>query len=102
MVAFMVHTKRNHLFFTVLAMASLVAGCRMAHARFAIDIATAACIVANSSRADEDVAKICGIVDALDDPMRELLKASREQVAAAQAKGEVAGAVKCLGQDGGK
>jgi len=71
-------------------------------ARTVLDIATTTCIIANAGRPDAEVKAICGIVDALDDPMRELLKASREQAAAAQAKGEVAGAVKCLGQDGGK
>lgn len=50
-------------------------------ARGVLDVATATCLVANSDRSDADVARICGIVDALDEPMRELLKSSRERVA---------------------
>lgn len=50
-------------------------------ARSVLDVATATCIVANSDKPDSEVKAICGIVDALDEPMRELLKSSRDRVA---------------------
>ena len=50
-------------------------------ARGALDIANAVCITRESWRSDAEVKSICGIVDALDEPMRELLKSSRERVA---------------------
>ncbi len=56
-----------------------------AFARGVLDVANATCIVANADRSDAEVRSICGIVDALDEPMRELLKASREKVAAERA-----------------
>ena len=64
-------------------------------ARGAIDVLSATCIVANSGKTDEDIRQICGIVDALDGPMRELLKTSREQTRLARARGEFAGDVRC-------
>jgi hypothetical protein len=50
-------------------------------ARGVLDVATATCLVANSDKSDDQIRQICGIVDALDEPMRELLKSSRERVA---------------------
>jgi hypothetical protein len=64
-------------------------------ARTAIDVAQATCIVANSDKSDAEVKAICGIVDALDGPMRDLLKSSREQVRHAREQGEWSGAVRC-------
>jgi hypothetical protein len=69
-------------------------------ARTVLDIATTTCIIANSDRPDAEVKAICGIIDALDDPMRELLKSSREKTAAARSKGEVVGAASCLSDAG--
>ncbi len=56
-------------------------------ARTAIDALTAACIIANAALPDDRVKQVCGIVDAFDGPMKDLLKASREQVAKARAEG---------------
>jgi len=50
-------------------------------ARSVLDISQSVCIVANSDKPDSEVKAICGVLDALDEPMRELLKSSRERVA---------------------
>ena len=70
-------------------------------ARTALDVATATCIVANADRPDAEVKAICGVVDAIDDPMRELLKTSREQTKLARSKAELASAARCS-PDGGR
>lgn len=64
-------------------------------ARTAIDVVSATCIVANADKPDQEVKAICGIVDALDDPMRELLKTSREQAAIARDRAAFSADVKC-------
>lgn len=64
-------------------------------ARTAIDVVAATCIVANSDKSDAEVKQICGIVDALDDPMKELLKSSREQVAIARDRAAFSADVRC-------
>lgn len=73
-------------------------------ARTAIDVAQATCIVANSDKSDAEVKTICGIVDALEGPMKDLLKSSREQARHAREQGEWAGAVRChfSEKDGGQ
>jgi hypothetical protein len=70
-------------------------------ARTALDVVTATCIVANADRPDAEVKAICGVVDAIDDPMRELLKTSREQTKLARSKAELASAARCS-PDGGR
>lgn len=68
-------------------------------ARTVLDAAQVACVIANAALSDADVARVCGIVDGLDDPLRKLLAAQREQVAAAEAHGRsVAG---CSAADAG-
>ena len=68
-------------------------------AKGALDVAQMACVIANAALADSEVARICGLVDGIDDPIRRLLSAQREQVAAAEARGRaVAG---CSAVDAG-
>ena len=50
-------------------------------ARTVLDVSQSVCIVANSDKPDAEVKTICHVLDALDEPMRELLKSSRERVA---------------------
>lgn len=78
-------------------------------ANVALDLGQTLCIVANSDRADEDVRKVCNIVDALDEPMRELLKSSRERVAQERERVAFSKDVEChfrglddVKKDGGK
>lgn len=74
-------------------------------ARTVLDAASVACVIANATLSDADVARVCGLVDGLDDPLRKLLASQREQVAAAELRGRaVAGAARCIdaGPDGGK
>lgn len=77
-------------------------------ARTVLDAATVACVVANAALSDADVARVCGVVDGLDDPLRKLLAAQREQVAAAELRGRSAGSIGCrvdrtdAGVEGGK
>lgn len=78
-------------------------------ARTALDIANAVCITQNSDKSDAEVKAICGIVDAFDEPMRELLKASREKVALERERVAFSKDVEChfrglddLKKDGGR
>jgi hypothetical protein len=64
-------------------------------ARTAVDAATVACLIANATLPDAEVARVCSIVDGLDGPLKELLRASRTKVAEARAGGELAGASRC-------
>ena len=64
-------------------------------ARTVVDAATVACLIANAALPDSEVARVCGIVDGIDDPIRRLLSVQREQVAAAEARGRFSGAVGC-------
>lgn len=67
-------------------------------ARSVLDAATVACVVANATLTDAEVARVCGIVDRLDGPLRDVLQASREQVATARARGEIVGALRCISE----
>lgn len=64
-------------------------------AKGALDLGSTLCIVANADKPDAEVHTICGIVDALDGPMRDLLKTSREQAALHRSQGEFAGSRVC-------
>lgn len=64
-------------------------------ARSVVDAATVACLVANAALPDAEVKRVCGIVDALDGPIADILRSSRAQVAEARAGGELAGAARC-------
>lgn len=64
-------------------------------ARTALDISQSVCIVANADKSDAEVKAICNVLDALDDPMRELLKTSREQAAIARDRAAFSADVKC-------
>lgn len=64
-------------------------------ARSVVDAATVACLVANATLPDAEVRRVCGIVDALDGPLADILRSSRAQVAEARAGGELAGAARC-------
>lgn len=70
-------------------------------AKTVLDAATVACLLANAALSDADVARVCGLVDGLDDPLRKLLSAQREQVAAAELRGRAHGAVGCSTVDAG-
>ena len=78
-------------------------------ANVALDISQAVCVVANSDRPDAEVKTICHVLDALDEPMRELLKSSRERVAQERERVAFSKDVEChfrglddLKKDGGK
>ena len=47
-------------------------------ANTALDIATVACIIANSESSDATIAKVCGIADALLPDLRTIVSTSRE------------------------
>ena len=64
-------------------------------ARSVLDAANVACLLANAALSDADVAKVCRLVDGLDDPLRRLLATQREQVKAAEGRGRLAGSVGC-------
>lgn len=64
-------------------------------AKTVLDLSSTLCIVANADKPDAEVRTICGIVDALDGPMRDLLKTSREQAALHRSQGEFAGSRVC-------
>lgn len=62
----------------IIALALISCACWFAPvAKTALDLASAACILANASVDDSDVAKACGIADALIPEMRKLLQAQR-------------------------
>lgn len=73
-------------------------------AKTVLDLSSTLCIVANADKPDAEVKAICGVIDALDEPMRDLLKTSREQAAVHRSQGEFAGSRVCGLQaaDGGK
>lgn len=75
-------------------------------ARTVLDAASVACVIANAALSDADVARVCGLVDGLDDPLRKLLASQREQVAAAELRGRAHGvgcsAGKSQDQDAGE
>ena len=73
-------------------------------AKGALDLGSTLCIVANADKNDAEVKAICGILDALEGPMHELLKTSREQASLHRSQGEFAGSRVCGFQasDGGK
>lgn len=77
-----------------LALLACTPGQRQA-ARSVVDAATVACLVANATLPDAEVRRVCGIVDALDGPLADILRTSRAQVAEARAGGELAGASRC-------
>ena len=64
-------------------------------ARSVIDASTVACMLANAALPDDRIKDVCGIVDALDGPLKDLLQAHREQVARAEAHGNFVGAMRC-------
>lgn len=64
-------------------------------ARSMVDASTIACMLANASLPDDRIRQVCGIVDALDGPLKDLLSAHRERVAAAESRGRLVGAVTC-------
>jgi len=64
-------------------------------AKGALDLGSTLCIVANADKPDAEVKAICGVLDALDGPMRDLLKTSREQAALHRSQGEFAGSRVC-------
>lgn len=64
-------------------------------ARTVVDAATAACVIANAALPDAEVARVCGVVDGLDGPLKDLLRTSRAKIAEARAGGELAGASRC-------
>lgn len=80
----------------VLGVASLACtpGQRQA-ARSVVDAATVACLIANATLPDAEVKRVCGIVDALDGPLKDILAAQRAKVAEARASGELAGTSRC-------
>ena len=73
-------------------------------AKGALDLGATLCIVANADRPDAEVKALCGVLDALDGPMHELLRTSREQASLHRSQGEFAGSRVCGFQaaDGGK
>lgn len=82
-----------------LALLACTPGQRQA-ARSVVDAATVACLVANATLPDAEVRRVCGIVDALDGPLADILRSSRAQVAEARAGGELAGASRCAPSPG--
>lgn len=87
------------------AVANCIASCtpqQRAVARTAIDIGTALCILGHSDSSDQEIKTICGIVDAFDEPTKELLKKSREEKASARQGGARVAAGFCNEKDGGK
>lgn len=64
-------------------------------ARSVVDASTVACLLANAALPDDRIRQVCGIVDALDGPLKDLLSAHRERVARAEAHGNFVGAMRC-------
>ena len=84
--------------FALVAFVHAVDGCtpwQRQAARSVVDASTVACMLANAALPDDKIRQVCGIVDALDGPLKDLLSAHRERVARAEAHGNFVGAMRC-------